>query len=158
VCHKTGLVVYCSRIKTKIELQLFHFLLLICLFPFLFTCNRIPKDIESNLAKYDKLVELIQKNYKVGEVIDESKCSNEIKELFDTLKITSVSYHSADTTIDSYGENIIRFCGDGSIFSGDSCFTYNWGTTELEIRNKCNSGCERVKLFGKWYKDFIYFD
>jgi hypothetical protein len=120
--------------------------------------NNNPVDLKNHLNKYEKLVILIQKECIKGENIDTSKLSKDIIDLLDTLNINSITYYSEDTNSIYSGENIIRFCGEGNMFTRDSCYTYNYGNNELEIRNNINSGCERTKLFGKWYKEYIYFD
>jgi hypothetical protein len=127
-----------------------------------FGCSGHPKnnpaDLKSHINNYERLIGLIQKECKKGEEINTNNLSKEIINLMDTLKINSIAYFSEDTNAFHQGEPIIRLCGEGNVFSGDSCFTYNYGDNELEIRNNINSGCERYKVLGKWYKDYIYFD
>jgi hypothetical protein len=109
-----------------------------------------PKDVKQNLHAYEKLVHLIQSGYPIGKHIQTSELEIEPKKLAEDLKIESIHYDSIET--------MIRMCGPGNMFTGDSCVTYNYGIKELEIENYKNSGFERVQIFGKWYKEFIYFD
>lgn len=117
-----------------------------------------PKRLEDNIEAYQLLVALIIAQCNPTKIIEEESLDEEIKILLDSLNIYSVAYNSLDTNAVHKEGNFIRFCGKGNLFTGDSCYTYNYGDMDLDIRNNQNSGCERLKLFGKWYKDYIYFD
>ena len=93
---------------------------------------------------------MVQSELKKGSIVGQDKMSKEMKSKSLFLEINSINYDSIETSI--------RFCGPGNMVTGDSCFTYNYGNEDLPIDNNKNSGCERVKISEKWYKEFIYFD
>ena len=117
-----------------------------------------PKDLHINIEAYEKLVALIMKECKPGQMIENEQLSRGILVLLDSLSISSIAYGASDTNSTISEGKYIRLCGEGNIFSGDSCYTYNYGQGELEIRNNQYSGFERTKISSKWYKEFIYFD